>query len=110
MGKPDILSYIYGVAVRNSDADGKGNYALHIVVGINLDFLLEQDNSYFGVVGANYAQYFGPADILGNDAVRFFPGFLHKKYNLSGRFSLFEFIFKKFEKQYRQTENGYENR
>jgi len=42
-----------------NDADGRGNHAPHIIAGINLSFFLGQDNGYFGVVSAHYAQCFG---------------------------------------------------
>lgn len=70
------------------DADGRGNHAPHIVAGINLSFLLGQDNGYFGVVSAHYAQCFGPTDVLGYDITRFFLGFFITGYQLL-RLSIF---------------------
>ena len=59
------------------DADGRGNHAPHIVAGINLSFLLGQDNGHFGVIGANYAQCLGLTDVLGYDITRFFFTIIH---------------------------------
>ena len=64
-----------------NDTDGRGNHAPHIIAGINLSFFLGQDNGYFGVVSAHYAQCFGPTDVLGYDITRFFLRILH--YGLS---------------------------
>ena len=60
-----------------NDADGRGNHAPHIIAGINLSFFLGQDNGYFGVVSAHYAQCFGPTDVLGYDITRFLFRILH---------------------------------
>ena len=58
-----------------------GSVSPHIVAGINLSFLLGQDNGYFGVVSAHYAQCFGSTDVLGYDITGFFFRILH--YGLS---------------------------
>ena len=63
------------------DAYGRGNHAPHIVAGINLNFLLGQDNGYLRMVSTYYAQCFGPTDVLGYDITCFFLRILH--YGLS---------------------------
>ena len=63
------------------DAYGRGNHAPHIVAGINLNFLLGQDNGYLRMVSTYYAQCFGPTDVLGYDITCFFSRIL--RYGLS---------------------------